>query len=175
MLCNLCAALMQIILQGSLCAFGYADSVRGRVRLFRMSLMSSCVFLVAGILWMVTSLASSDSSLAGTVAQNIVIILHPGLSLAGILRILRNARRRQAGCFPIFLVLFIPCLLVYASTLLAVYEAISSILGAILARVRPPHGDGNDGDSDSDGGSDSGSDGDAGQGGDTPDNPFSDS
>ena len=59
----------------------------------------------------------------------------------------------------------------YASTLLAVYEAISSILGAILARVRPPHGDGNDGDSDSDGGSD----GDAGQGGDTPDNPFSDS
>ena len=90
-----------------------------------------------------------------------------------ILRILRNARRRQAGCFPIFLVLFIPCLLVYASTLLAVYEAISSILGAILARVRPPRGDGNDGDSDSD--SDSGSDGDAGQGGDTPDNPFSDS
>ena len=173
MLCNLCAALMQVLLQGSLCAFGYADSVRGRVRLFRMSLMSSCVFLVAGILWMVTSLASSDSSLAGTVAQNIVIILHPGLSLAGILRILRNARRRQAGCFPIFLVLFIPCLLVYASTLLAVYEAISSILGAILARVRPPHGDGNDGDSDS--GSDSGSDGDAGQGGDTPDNPFSDS
>jgi len=62
---------------------------------------------------------------------------------------------------------------VYASTLLAVYEAISSILGAILARVRPPRGDGNDGDSDSD--SDSGSDGDAGQGGDTPDNPFSDS
>ena len=59
----------------------------------------------------------------------------------------------------------------YASTLLAVYEAISSILGAILARVRPPRGDGNDGDSDSD----SGSDGDAGQGGDTPDNPFSDS
>lgn len=171
MLCNLCAALMQVLLQGSLCAFGYADSVRGRVRLFRMSLMSSCVFLVAGILWMVTSLASSDSSLAGTVAQNIVIILHPGLSLAGILRILRNARRRQAGCFPIFLVLFIPCLLVYASTLLAVYEAISSILGAILARVRPPHGDGNDGDSDSD----SGSDGDAGQGGDTPGNPFSDS
>ena len=170
MLCNFCAALMQVILQGSLCAFGYADSVRGRVRLFRMSLMSSCVFLVAGILWMVTSLVSSDSSLAGTVAQNIVIILHPGLSLAGILRILRNARRRQAGCFPIFLVLFIPCLLVYASTLLAVYEAISSILGAILARVRPPHGDGNDGDSDSDGGSD----GDAGQGGDTPDNPFSD-
>ena len=175
MLCNLCAALMQVILQGSLCAFGYADSVRGRVRLFRMSLMSSCVFLVAGILWMVTSLASSDSSLAGTVAQNIVIILHPGLSLAGILRILRNARRRQAGCFPIFLVLFIPCLLVYASTLLAVYEAISSILGAILARVRPPHGDGNDGDSDSDSDSDGGSDGDAGQGGDTPDNPFSDS
>lgn len=177
MLCNLCAALMQVLLQGSLCAFGYADSVRGRVRLFRMSLMSSCVFLVAGILWMVTSLASSDSSLAGTVAQNIVIILHPGLSLAGILRILRNARRRQAGCFPIFLVLFIPCLLVYASTLLAVYEAISSILGAILARVRPPRGDGNDGDSDSDSDSDSdgGSDGDAGQGGDTPDNPFSDS
>ena len=59
----------------------------------------------------------------------------------------------------------------YASTLLAVYEAISSILGAILARVRPPRGDGNDGDSDSDGGSD----GDAGQSGDTPDNPFSDS
>ena len=175
MLCNLCAALMQVLLQGSLCAFGYADSVRGRVRLFRMSLMSSCVFLVAGILWMVTSLASSDSSLAGTVAQNIVIILHPGLSLAGILRILRNARRRQAGCFPIFLVLFIPCLLVYASTLLAVYEAISSILGAILARVRPPRGDGNDGDSDSDSDSDGGSDGDAGQGGDTPGNPFSDS
>lgn len=142
MLCNLCAALMQAVLQGCLCRFGYDASVKGRVRLFRMSLVSSCVFLAAGILWLVTSFTDGGSSLAGTVAQNILIILQPGLALAGILRVFRNAARRR-GCFPALLLLVLPCLLVYASALPAAYEAVSAVAEAIAARVRPPH-DGRD-------------------------------
>lgn len=141
-LCNLCAALAQVILQGSLCAFSYGDSVKGRVRLFRMSLVSSVVFLIAGIFSLIMLLASSDSSLAETVAENIVIILHPGLALAGILRFLYSITRRgRGGCMPLIILLLIPCVLVYASLLPAVYEAIASILNAVFSHMSRPHDD----------------------------------
>lgn len=147
-LCNLCAALAQVILHGSLCAFSYGDSVKGRVRLFRMSLMSSIVFLTAGIVSLILLLASNESSLAETAAENIVIILHPGLALAGILRFLyRITRKGRGGCLPLIILLLIPCILVYASLLPAVYEAIASILNAIFSRIQPPRNDNDSGSS----------------------------
>lgn len=134
--CNIGAAITQCILHGELSSFGYGESVKGRVRLFRMSLMSGIVFLVAGL---ITLFTASGESLVGTVAENIFLILEPGLLLGGILRILHNlTRRRQAGCMSFLLFCFLPILLICAAPIVAVYEAIAALLGAIFSKVKPP-------------------------------------
>lgn len=139
--CNIAAALGQVLFHGSLTAFGYGSSVQGRVRLFRMSLMSGIVFLIAWGITLATTLANSDSTMAGTVAQNILLILQPGLILVGLLRLLARLARR-AGCLSFLLLFMIPMLLLYASPLLAAYAAIASILDAIFSKVRPPQDNG---------------------------------
>ncbi len=166
--CNLCSFLMLNYLHGCLFSFGYASSLREKVTRLRMSLVSAVVYLIAGIIWIVTTLSGSESTLVGTVAQNIVIILSLGLAAAGVVRIMSGPWRRAGGCLQIILVLLLPCLMIYASSLLAAYEAIASILGAIFARVRPPH-DGDAGDSydnDSYGGNGGSNDNGNGYGGD---------
>lgn len=139
-LCNIFAALGQVVLHGCLTAFGYEASVRGQVRRFRMSVMSCIVFLLAAIITTVTSLASGDSTIVGTVAQNISLILQPGLILIGILRIFSRPARR-VGCLSFLLLLMLPFLLLYASPLVAAYAAVATILDAVLAHVRPPEGE----------------------------------
>lgn len=139
-LCNIFAALGQVILHGCLTAFGYEASVRGQVRRFRMSIMSCLVFLVAAIITIVTSLTSRDSTLVGTVAQNISLILQPGLILIGVLRVFTRPARR-VGCLSFLLLLMLPFLLLYASPLVAAYAAVATILDAIFARIRPPEGE----------------------------------
>lgn len=131
-LCNISAALAQGILLGELAAFGYGESVKGRVRLFRMSLMSGVVFLVACI---VTLITASGESLAGTVAENIFLILEPGLLLAGILRFSQGMLRRRQGCL-VFLLL--PLLVAFAAPLVAAYGALAPLLSALLAKLKPP-------------------------------------
>ena len=140
--CNLFAALAQVLLFCGLSVFGYADSLKGRVQLFRMSLVSDVVFLLSWVVLLIASLASADAStLPGTVANNIAMILQPGLALCGILRLLRLLmRNRRGGCLPFFLIMILPFLFLYAAGLLAFYEAGAAILGVILARVRPASG-----------------------------------
>lgn len=138
--CNILAALGQVVLHGCLTAFGYEASVRGQVRRFRMSLMSCIVFLLAAIITTVTSLTSQDSTLVGTVAQNISLILQPGLILIGVLRIFTRPARR-VGCLSFLLLLMLPFLLLYASPLVAAYAAVATILDTILAHIRPPEGE----------------------------------
>lgn len=136
-LCNILAALCQVVLYNGLSAFGYATSLCGRIRLLRMSVMSCVVFLLAAIITTVTSFTSQDSTLVGTVAQNISLILQPGLLLIGVLRIFTRPARR-GGCLSFLLFLMLPFLLLYASPLVAAYAAVATILDAILSRVRPP-------------------------------------
>ena len=140
--CNLFAALAQVLLFCGLSVFGYADSLKGRVQLFRMSLVSDVVFLLSWVVLLIASLVSADAStLPGTVANNIAMILQPGLALCGILRLLRLLmRNRRGGCLPFFLIMILPFLFLYAAGLLAFYEAGAAILGVILARVRPASG-----------------------------------
>ncbi len=135
--CNILAALCQVVLYNGLSAFGYATSLCGRVRSLRMSIMSCVVFLLAAIITTVTSLTSPDSTLVGTVAQNISLILQPGLLLIGVLRIFTRPARR-GGCLSFLLLLMLPFLLLYASPLVAAYAAVATVLDAILSRVRPP-------------------------------------
>ena len=156
-LCNLTVALSQMVLHAALSCYGFSGSVRGKVRVFRMSLISSIVFLVAVIVSLVAVGAGNSSTLVGTVAENIFLILCPGLALCGLLRFLARLTHggRRIGCLFIFLFLFV-FILPYVFLIMPFYEAISAIFGAIFSRFRPkkpddtnPSGKGGDDSDDS--------------------------
>lgn len=128
--------LCQSIQHATLRAFGLEACVSNRVRAFEMSLVSCVVFLVAYLI----TLGESDavSSLTGTVAQNIAIILLPGLALAGLLRLTRGLTqkgRRSMGCL-FYLIIASFCLLFVAPYVLAAVEVIGHIFQAITAKLK---------------------------------------
>lgn len=157
---NVCAAVAQMITLSGLHAFGFGASVTDRVRLFRISAVSSGVFILA---WITTLIANAETTtVVGTIAQNLITILLPGLALAGLLRLMQSMARKggRMGCV-IFLFLFIPCLALLAPVLLAIYEALSAVVGPLLAKLKPPSDDDPFGNNKKDGGDgDSGSDSD---------------
>ena len=125
MVVNLLAATVQIIQHATLRAFGYEASITDRVKAFRMSLMSCITFLVAYLVAMLED--SAVTTLAGTVAQNIYLILLPGLALAGMLRLTAGLVRKgpgQLGCL-FYVVLLIPCLMLFAPFVFAAIEVMS--------------------------------------------------
>jgi hypothetical protein len=134
-------AACQAMQHAALRAFGYEESVTNRVKEFRMSLLSCIIFLAAYLLVFLEN--STVSSLTGTVAQNIAIILMPGLALAGMLRTTRALVRkgsRGMGCLFFFIIL-IPCLMVIAPPVLAAVEVIGNIVSSIAAALNPPDDD----------------------------------
>lgn len=138
---NIISAVVQMMQHASLRTFGYGDSISNRVRAFGMSLISCIVFPVA---YLVVFLEGSDaSSLAGTIAQNIYVILLPGLALAGVIRIMGGLARkgpRNLGCL-FYLFLLVPCLLILAPFIPAAVEVIGHIYGAITSAIKPPEDD----------------------------------
>ncbi len=140
-LINLTVAIAQVIQHATLRAFGFGASITDRVKTFRMSLISCLVFVVA--CFMVLLGDSEISTLPGTVAQNIYLILLPGLALAGLLRIVASLARRGAGGFGCLFYLFIliPCLLFTAPVVLALIEVIGHIFSSITSRLKPPDDD----------------------------------
>lgn len=134
---NVTAALSQCALYGSLGSFGYGDSVKGRVLLFKLSHAAGITFLIAFIVSLISAVTSKNSTLAGTVAENITFILQPGLALCGFMRLTVNlvARSRGAvGCLPFIVLLFAPVLLTVGSSLLALYESGALVLELFLVR-----------------------------------------
>ena len=135
---NLLSAAAQALQHAALRTFGFGDSITLRVRVFRMSLISCVVFLVA---YLVALLENGDTStLAGTVAQNVYTILLPGLAMAGMLRIMMSLARkgpRGLGCL-FYLLLLLPLLLIFAPFLLAAVEVIGHIVSAIAAAFKDP-------------------------------------
>ena len=139
------AAAAQLMQHAALQTFLPKDTLSDRVRIFTMSIVSCVVFAVA---YLVAIFSGNEAStLAGTVAQNIYLILLPGLSLAGLLRIASSIVRRGAGggmgCM-FFLILIIPCLLLVTPVVLALTEVIGNIASAITSRTRSS-GDGGSG------------------------------
>ena len=135
------AAFCQSFLFSSLKSLGFEASLTPRVKEFRMSTVSCVVFLVAyGAVWLDNSVISS---LAGTVAQNVYILLLPGLALAGTIRMTSLATRKGArglGCL-FYLVILIPCLLVTVPLIPAILEVIGNLFTAITAKLRVPEDD----------------------------------
>ncbi len=142
---NLTSTAVQLIQHGTLRAFGFEDSITDRVRAFRMSLISCVVFLVAYLIAFLEAFmeGSAVSSLTGTVAQNIYIILLPGLAFAGMLRLIRRLARKGPqgmGCL-FFFVILIPCLFLFAPFLFAAIEVIGHIFRSITDSIKPPSDD----------------------------------
>ena len=138
---NIISAVVQMMQHATLRTFGYGDSVSDRVRAFGMSLISCIIFLIA---YLVVFLENSNAStLTGTIAQNIYVILLPGLALAGVIRIMGGLVRKgphTLGCL-FYLILLVPGLLILAPVIPAAIEVISHIYGAITSAIKPPDDD----------------------------------
>ena len=126
----------QSIQHAALRAFGMGECITPRVKAFEMSLISCVVFPIAYLFALVDS--GAVSSLAGTVALNVAIILMPGLALAGLLRLTRGLARKGArgmGCL-FYLIISAFCLLFVAPYVLAAVEVIGHVYEAITAKLR---------------------------------------
>jgi hypothetical protein len=135
---NILALITQLIQHASLQALGFGDSLTDRVKAFRMSLISCVVFLVAYLVAVLES--SAVSTLTGTVAQNIYIILLPGLALEAVVNLstgLVKKGPRKLGCL-FYVILLIPCLFLVAPLALAVVEVIVRLFSAITSAIKPP-------------------------------------
>ncbi len=138
---NLISAAAQALQHAALRTFGFGDSLTDRVRDFRMSLISCVVFLAAYLIALAES--GDTSTLTGTVAQNVYMILLPGLALAGMLRIMLGLARkgpRGLGCL-FYVFLLIPFLLLFAPFLLAAVEVIGHIFSAVSDAFKSPDDD----------------------------------
>ena len=128
--------LCQSIQHATLRSFGMGECVSNRVRAFEMSLISCVLFLLAYII--VLGESESVSTLMGTVAQNVVIILLPGLALAGLLRLTGNMVRKgkqNMGCL-FFIVILAFVLLFVAPYVLAAVEVIGHIFQSITSKLK---------------------------------------
>lgn len=138
---NLIAATVQTLQHATLRTFGHEACITDRVKAFRMSLISCIVFLVA---YLVAFLEGTDAStLTGTVAQNIYIILMPGLALAGLIRITSSLARKGPGgmgCM-FYLIILLPCLFLFAPFVFAAVEVIGHIVSSITSSIKPPDDD----------------------------------
>ena len=138
---NVLAAVAQMALHATLRTFRMESSLSPRVRAFHMSLISCLVFFAA---YLIAFFENADSStLTGTVAQNIYIILMPGLALAGMIRVTTALTRkgpRGMGCL-FFLVFLIPCLFIFAPFVLAAFEVIGHIFSSITSAIKPDDDD----------------------------------
>ncbi len=129
---NVLAFTAQMLLQVSLTTFGLGASITDRVRLFRMSAVSCAVFFVA---YLVALFGNTEvSSLPGTVAQNIYLVLMPGLAFSGILRLLGKPGRR-VGCLSMLLVMIAPLLFFIAPFVLAVIEVFGRVRDFLVAKL----------------------------------------
>ena len=126
----------QSVQHATLRAFGMGECVSDRVKAFEMSLISCILFLVAYLIAMGES--EAVSTLAGTVAQNIVVILLPGLALAGLLRLTGNMVRKGSqnmGCL-FFIVILAFLLLFVAPYVLAAVEVIGHIIQSVSSKLK---------------------------------------
>ena len=130
------ATLCQSIQHAALRAFGHEDCVTDRVKTFEMSLLSCVVFLIAALSVMLSR--GVHSTFFGAVAENIYIILLPGLALAGLLRMTRSLTKkgpRAMGC--LFYVITLGfCLLFFAPIVLAATEVIGHVFEFISSKFR---------------------------------------
>ena len=134
---NVISTLAQMLTLSGLHAYGFGNSVTGRVRDFRISAVSAAVYMLSWIVALVAVGDNSSSTVIGTVAENLYIILTPGLALAGMFRLLRTMAMQgtRLGC-GFFLLIFVPCLVLYLPAVAALSEAVILVFGPLVAKIK---------------------------------------
>lgn len=140
-LINFVSAMAQMVTLSGLRAYGFETSVSQRVREFRISVVSAVMFVLAWIVALVAVGKNTSSTMVGTIAENLTIVLMPGLALAGFFRFLRSMAKkgRGPGCFIFLIFLLVPFLLLSIPMILAFYEVALSIFGPIFAKLKHPN------------------------------------
>lgn len=134
---NLLAAVSQLILHAALVSFGCGASLSDRARVFRMSAVSCVVFTAAYLLALIGN--GESSTLWGTVANNVYIILLPGLAFAGMLRFVAGiTTRHRIGCFSLLALLLAPLLFLVAPLILAAVEVFGRLGAFMSSKLRTP-------------------------------------
>lgn len=137
------ATACQSVQHAALRAFGYEECLTDRVKAFEMSLLACVVFLIATLSMLLDT--GTTSSFFGAVAQNLYIILLPGLALAGLLRMTRSLTKkgpRAMGCL-FYVIILGFCLLFFAPMILAAVEVIGHIFASVSSKLTFD-GDGDD-------------------------------
>jgi hypothetical protein len=131
----------QSIQFATLRAFGHGQSLTARVRELRLSLVACVVFLAA---YLVVFLDNSVViSMASVVAQNVYVILLPGLAVSGVVRAwkaMTGKGVRALGCL-FYLVILIPCVMAVYPIIPAAVEVISRLYSAIVEKLKPADGE----------------------------------
>ena len=132
---NVLVAVSQLLLHAALVSFGCGASLSDRARVFRMSAVSCVVFTAAYLLALVGN--GESSTLWGTVANNVYIILLPGLAFAGMLRFVAGiTTRHRMGCFSLLALLLAPLLFLIAPLILAAVEVFGRLGAFISSKLR---------------------------------------
>jgi hypothetical protein len=123
------------MLTPALRSFGFGSYISREMLVFRMTPYAAVVFLLS---FFITLFTGDAPSLAGTVAQNVLLILEPGLALCGLGALMaRLVRRRKGGLllFGLFAVaaFFMTAILIL---ILAVYGAGSILFFTIAQGLR---------------------------------------
>ena len=130
------ATACQSIQHAALRAFGLEECVTDRVKAFEMSLLSCVVFALACLPVFLDT--GTTSTFLGAAAQNVYVILLPGLALAGLLRLTRSLTQkgpRAMGCL-FYVVILGFCLLIFAPFVLAATEVIGHIFTAVSSKLK---------------------------------------
>ncbi len=123
----LISTMAQLLLHASLVSFGCGESLSDRVREFRMSAVSCVVFAAAYLVYFIVG-STASSTMVGTIAENIYVILTPGLAFSGFLRLLSGMAKRRMGCMSFLVIFILPAALLFSPILLIIVAPILAIV-----------------------------------------------
>ncbi len=134
---NIFAAIAQNLQLAGLETNALGGSLAPRVRLFRMSFISCILFFLCYIIMIISG--AEASTLTGTVAQNLYLVLLPGLGLSGLIRVSRFLARKLRsgiGCLTPLLFMMLPMLVFAVPFLFGIIEAAGQAAELIRTRLR---------------------------------------
>lgn len=134
--CNILAFFLQASLLAELRVLQMEPYLTPEAVQIRMSLTSGILLLLAlPTAWIASSMGTRSGEAVAAVADNLAMVLEPGLALIGFGDLLQRIRKAQSGPFWLICLLMLICLSgSLILILIALWGAVSLILSAVRAR-----------------------------------------
>ena len=134
--CNILAFFLQASLLAELRVLQMEPYLTPEAVQIRMSLTSGILLLLAlPTAWIASSMETRSGEAVAAVADNLAMVLEPGLALIGFGDLLQRIRKAQSGPFWLICLLMLICLSgSLILILIALWGAVSLILSAVRAR-----------------------------------------